>query len=485
MSGLTLGLMSLDLIGLRVVMAIGNADDLRHARKIFPLRQLGNWLLCTLTLSNTLLNCLISIQIDELLSGGIWGIVGPTAVIFVFGELLPQILCFKYSLVVGSCSVPIVWVMVAILSPITWPIARLLDCAVGRDAGTPQTSQQLQETLVQHAQIGVITEEQAQLNMKITRGIFGFRDSTISDIMLPIESCFSLEWDDQVDHDLLREVHHSGFSRIPVYKKSKQNVAGVLLCKDLLMIKSQMAHGALADITVGEVVEVFGVDLVTFRDDTPLSGVLEKFKNGSCHMAIVADDWAGARGIVTMEDIFCQILQDRIFDEDDHYSNRPKRTSQSIPIVVCAESNEGLANWLVKTGFGAAAGETQMLTATQLSDLLSQAPEETYNGTVFETGKLLNTCFLVLSGTVEVKYKHGRCYSVGKYAVLAEKAIYQDDFYPDFTACVTSKDAKLLPITREYYKLAVSSKYPEHSSWKSVNLDNTDREMQRKLSPEP
>lgn len=463
MSGLALGLMSLDIIGLRVVIAIGDESDKKHAGNILPLRKLGNWLLCTLVLGNTLLNVLVSIHIDDLLSGGIWGIIGPTAVIFLFAELLPQALCYKYSLCIGSISVPFVWFVLVILSPVAWPTSFLINRIVGSDASSPQSAIELQESLVQHAEIGAISAEQAEMTKKVARGILGFRNKHVTDILIPIENVFSLGWDEKVDSDLLREVHHSGFSRIPVYKRSKDNIVGVLHCKDLLMIDSRLAREA-GVITVGEVVQTFGVDLVTFETCTLLSGVLDTFKNGACHMAVIVDDWVNAQGIMTLEDILKEILQDDIVDEDD-LVHRGSLCVEHSSEDLCRSSTGSIANWLNKTGFGASVNETKRLSTSQLSDLLLQAPTMLYTGTkndnvLCETGKFLDRCFLVLDGTVKVEYACGRCYSVGKYTVLAEKALYQNDYVPDFTAFVASSTAKILHITRDNYKLTLWAENP-------------------------
>ena len=60
-SGLNLGLMSLDTVGLEIVMASDNAKHVSAAKKIKPLRDHGNWLLCTLLLGNVAVNAALSI----------------------------------------------------------------------------------------------------------------------------------------------------------------------------------------------------------------------------------------------------------------------------------------------------------------------------------------------------------------------------------------------------------------------------------------
>lgn len=90
-SGLTLGLMSLDLTGLEIVMAGDDPEAAKFAKKIYPVRQRGNLLLCTLLLGNTAVNSLMSIFSAEIFNGTV-GFVTSTFLILIFGEIIPQAL---------------------------------------------------------------------------------------------------------------------------------------------------------------------------------------------------------------------------------------------------------------------------------------------------------------------------------------------------------------------------------------------------------
>ena len=104
-SGLTLGLMSLDKIGLETVIGAGEVDQAtkdekrqaEYAKKIAPIRSNGNFLLTTLLLGNVAVNALLSILLADLTSGTV-GFVVSTAVIVIFGEIVPQALCSRHAL---------------------------------------------------------------------------------------------------------------------------------------------------------------------------------------------------------------------------------------------------------------------------------------------------------------------------------------------------------------------------------------------------
>lgn len=90
-SGLTLGLMSLDKTGLEIVMGGDDPEAANYARIIYPIREDGNLLLCTLLLGNVSVNALLSILLAEY-TGGVWGLLSSTFLIVIFGEIVPQAL---------------------------------------------------------------------------------------------------------------------------------------------------------------------------------------------------------------------------------------------------------------------------------------------------------------------------------------------------------------------------------------------------------
>ena len=88
-SGLTLGMMSLDTTGLEIVISGDDPIAAAQAKAILPVRRDGNLLLCTLVLVNVLVNALLSILMAEY-TGGVVGLFSSTILIVVFGEILPQ-----------------------------------------------------------------------------------------------------------------------------------------------------------------------------------------------------------------------------------------------------------------------------------------------------------------------------------------------------------------------------------------------------------
>ena len=135
-SGLTLGLMSLDIQQLEITIAGGTPLERRQAERILPIRKRGNLLLCTLLIGNTVVNAFIAILMSSF-TGGAIGTLLSTAFILIFGEILPQSICSRYGLAAGSKAVEIVQVITALLFFAAWPISRILDRVLGEGALRP------------------------------------------------------------------------------------------------------------------------------------------------------------------------------------------------------------------------------------------------------------------------------------------------------------------------------------------------------------
>ncbi|XP_018411325.1 PREDICTED: metal transporter CNNM4 [Nanorana parkeri] len=323
-SGLNLGLMALDPMELRVVQRCGSDRERRYAAKIEPIRRQGNYLLCSLLLGNVLVNTTLTTLLDELIGSGIAAIAASTTGIVVLGEIVPQALCSRHGLAVGANTLWLTRIFMVVTFPLAYPVSRLLDCVLGQEIGTVYNREKLLEMLkVTEPYSGLVREE-----MNIIQGALELRTKTVADVMTRVEDCFMLPSDAVLDFNTMSSIMESGYTRIPVYENERSNIVDILYVKDLAFVDPD-------DCTTLNTIARFYSHPVHFVfSDTKLDAVLEEFKKGKSHLAIVqkvnsegeGDPFYEVLGLVTLEDIIEEIIKSEILDESDLYTdNRSKK----------------------------------------------------------------------------------------------------------------------------------------------------------------
>lgn len=143
-SGLNLGLMSLDRTDLRIICNTGTEEERRYARQIIPVREHGNFLLCSILLGNVMVNSTFTILLDDLTSGLV-AVVVSTLLIVVCGEITPQAVCSRHGLAIGAKTIGVTKVVMVLTSPLAYPISKVLDWALGEEIGAVYTRERLKE----------------------------------------------------------------------------------------------------------------------------------------------------------------------------------------------------------------------------------------------------------------------------------------------------------------------------------------------------
>lgn len=94
--------MSLDETNLEILIKSGTPQQKTWALRILPIRKNGHLLLVTMMLANTLTNMSLPILIDEIFGGGVYAVLLSTALILIFGEIIPQAFCARHGLRIGA-----------------------------------------------------------------------------------------------------------------------------------------------------------------------------------------------------------------------------------------------------------------------------------------------------------------------------------------------------------------------------------------------
>jgi len=149
---------------------------------------------------------------------------------------------------------------------------------------------------------------------EILEGIVKFGNKDVSEIMKPRVDVVAIDIKTDFD-EIIDIINDSGYSRIPVYIESFDNVSGILYIKDIL----PHYHKTKAFKWQTLIRPPFYVP-----DTKKISSLLEEFQKAKIHMAIVVDEYGGTSGIVTLEDILEEIVGDITdeFDEEEKFFTR-------------------------------------------------------------------------------------------------------------------------------------------------------------------
>eukprot|EP00929_Paragymnodinium_shiwhaense_P111577 TRINITY_DN7982_c0_g1_i1.p1 TRINITY_DN7982_c0_g1~~TRINITY_DN7982_c0_g1_i1.p1 ORF type:complete len:622 (-),score=150.77 TRINITY_DN7982_c0_g1_i1:137-2002(-) len=281
-SGLTLGLCGLDVGGLEVVLRAGSEADQECARQIMPVRASGNLLLCTLLLGNVMVNAALSVLMADMTSG-LMGFLISTAVIVVFGEIIPQATCSRYALQIGAMSVPIVRVLVFFMFPIAKPLAFCLDKLLGEELVQVQSKDELAELMRMQNEAGCL--ESGATN--IVTGALQVYDKPVKEFGTRKADMITIRADEVLDGNTIGRLHTTGHSLVPVLGDNhilgQQVVVGLLRTRDLMMINP------LESMLVSDFLKLSSERLVQVDAGVAIGVCLDIMQSSDLHLAVVVE----------------------------------------------------------------------------------------------------------------------------------------------------------------------------------------------------
>ena len=157
-------------------------------------------------------------------------------------------------------------------------------------------------------------------DQKLISSFINFKERVAKEIMVPRVDLFSLSSDTTI-REASRLFSQEGYSRIPIYKDTLDQIVGVILYKDLL--KCFTSDGQNLDATL----ETIAKPVLYSPENKKVSQLLQEFRNKQIHMAIIVDEYGGTEGIVTIEDI----LEELVGEIEDEYDIDEEHPFWEIP----------------------------------------------------------------------------------------------------------------------------------------------------------
>ncbi|KAJ5937282.1 hypothetical protein N7454_004937 [Penicillium verhagenii] len=326
-AGLTIALMGQDEVYLQVIQTSGEESERKNAASVLNLLKRGkHWVLVTLLLSNVITNETLPIVLDRTLGGGWPAVLGSTALIVIFGEVVPQSICVRYGLPIGAWMAPCVLVLMYVMSPVAWPVAKLLDRLLGEDHGTIYKKAGLKTLVTLHRTLGEAGEQLTSDEVTIISAVLDLKEKSVGSIMTPMEDVFTMSADTVLDERTMDVILSQGYSRIPIHApENPMNFVGMLLVKMLITYDPEDCK-RVRDFALATLPET--------RPETSCLDIVNFFQEGKSHMVLVSEypsEDRGALGVVTLEDVIEELIGEEIIDESDVFIDVHKAIRRMAP----------------------------------------------------------------------------------------------------------------------------------------------------------
>lgn len=226
-----------------------------------------------------------------------------TVLVLIFGEISPKSLAKESPERFAMFSAPVMRLLLWVLAPVNWIFMqwkKLLSMVFKAQEDKGITEEELL-TIVDEAQNdGGIGEQEGEL----LRSAIEFHELDVSDILTPRVDVVAVS-DKDTPEEVAELFRSTGFSRLPYYEDTIDNILGVINQKDFYGRKDWKAP-------VKEVVS----SVLFITDSMKISRLLHLLQQNKAHMAVVTDEYGGTAGIVTLEDVIEELVGD-IWDEHD------------------------------------------------------------------------------------------------------------------------------------------------------------------------
>ncbi len=327
------------------------------ARLIQSLLQRPKRLIITILIGNELINIIIS-ALTASFTEDIFALSGwaqasdwvllktlvATAIclplLLIFGEITPKTLALRNPLRFSLFVAIPLSLFYRVVTPLRWLLDGLTGVIVRLFLGEqparedPITEREFRTLVDLSKRGGVLWESEHEF----IHNIFDFGETRVSEIMTPRTDMFCIQSDQSLE-EILQDIEQLHYSRIPVYKKDKDDIIGILYSKDLLQIG--LDFGRQKEWNLEAILRQ-----PYFIPQTKMaSDLFREFRSSRIHLAIVVDEYGGVAGLVTMEDLL-EDLFGEILDEYDPEEPQARHVDKNTIIIPAGMSIEDFNKFL-------------------------------------------------------------------------------------------------------------------------------------------
>ncbi len=320
----------------RIRLAHAIEEGGKRGRALEAWRRDPNRLLTTILILNNVVNltastlaAFLAVHLAELMKlpraqMGVLVAALVTLIIIVFGEVSPKLLAIHRSEGIALTLIRPLVFLDTVLAPVRFLVVSIANACLRPFGLKPSprvpmvTEEEIRTLIEMGADAGVLEDSEH----KMLHGVINLGDMQVREVMVPRTAIDGLdaEWD--MDR-ILDHIIQAGYSRLPVFRETVDNIVGVVYAKDIISILQNRELIVLQDI----------LRQPYFVPETKkVADLLREFQKGRIHVAVVVDEYGGTSGLVTLEDIIEEIVGD-IRDEYDVEEKTIERTETNVWVV--------------------------------------------------------------------------------------------------------------------------------------------------------
>jgi len=311
-------------------------DGDRTAARVLAMSEQYDKLLSTILIGNNIVNIAAAsigtIIFTKMLGaerGATVSTMVLTIVVLIFGEVTPKSLAKEMPETIATAVAPVLSLLMLVLTPLTWLFSqwkRLLNHFVHSSESDTITEGELMTMVSEAENDGELTDRESEL----IRSAIEFDDVEVEEILTPRVDVVAVE-DDISLEELAQTFAESGYSRLPVYHGTIDNIIGVVHEKDFYIARLKKAT---------KIDDLVAPTLYT-TGSTQISQLLRTLREQHHHMAVVVDEYGGTEGIITLEDILEELVGE-IWDEHDEVTEDFRKQSDGSWLVSGSASVDDL-----------------------------------------------------------------------------------------------------------------------------------------------